>query len=180
MQDVRSLSDGSPFADAVQIANRSQQLVAVGVNCCPPQLVEPLLESARGLLRPELSWVVYPNSGEEWDSEQGWVCLLKDVHPSGMSQVVFCFVFPPSPQWLLYFNSWHGAEAETESSPLIEMSRGWMKQGAELIGKLNDFLLSTFAEFFPLMKSARLSTRRLLQNQPSSYSQVTPPPKRNL
>ncbi|TWW57496.1 homocysteine S-methyltransferase YbgG [Takifugu flavidus] len=101
-KDVRSLSDGSPFADAVQMANRSQQLIAVGVNCCPPQLVEPLLESARCLLRPEISWVVYPNSGEDWDSEQGW----------------------------------HGAETEmeTESSPLIEMSRTWMKQGAALIG----------------------------------------------
>lgn len=102
MQDVTHLSDGSPFADAVQIANRSQQLIAIGVNCCPPQLVEPLLESARCLLRPELSWVVYPNSGEEWDSEQGWVCLLKDVHLSGMRQVVFYIVFPSSPMVAIF------------------------------------------------------------------------------
>ncbi|XP_040897097.1 homocysteine S-methyltransferase 1 [Toxotes jaculatrix] len=72
-KDGRCISDGSLFTDAVQIANRSMQLVAVGVNCCPPALVEPLLDSARSLLSPDLSWVVYPNSGEEWDTEQGWL-----------------------------------------------------------------------------------------------------------
>lgn len=70
-QDVRCLSDGSPFTEAVQMANRSQQLVAVGVNCCIPALVEPLLDSARSMLSPDMSWVVYPNSGEDWDIEQG-------------------------------------------------------------------------------------------------------------
>lgn len=71
-KDVKSLSDGSLFTEAVQIANRSKQLIAVGVNCCPPELVEPLLDSAKSVLSPEISWVVYPNSGEDWDSEQGW------------------------------------------------------------------------------------------------------------
>lgn len=70
-QDGKCISDGSPFTDAVQIANRSKQLVAVGVNCCPPALVEPLLDSARSLLSPDMCWVVYPNSGEEWDTERG-------------------------------------------------------------------------------------------------------------
>lgn len=70
-QDGRCVSDGSPFTDAVQIANRSTQLVAVGVNCCSPVLVEPLLDSAGSVLSPDLSWVVYPNSGEQWDTEQG-------------------------------------------------------------------------------------------------------------
>ncbi|KAF0042605.1 hypothetical protein F2P81_006137 [Scophthalmus maximus] len=72
-KDGRCISDGSLFADAVQIANRSTQLVAVGVNCCSPAFVEPLLDSARSLLSPDMSWVVYPNSGEEWDAEQGWL-----------------------------------------------------------------------------------------------------------
>lgn len=70
-QDGTSISDGSLFTDAVRIANRSTQLVAVGVNCCSPALVEPLLNSAESLLSPNLSWVVYPNSGEEWDKKQG-------------------------------------------------------------------------------------------------------------
>ncbi|XP_008336868.1 uncharacterized protein LOC103399977 [Cynoglossus semilaevis] len=71
-KDGTSISDGSLFTDAVRIANRSTQLVAVGVNCCSPALVEPLLNSAESLLSPNLSWVVYPNSGEEWDKKQGW------------------------------------------------------------------------------------------------------------
>ncbi|XP_041791916.1 homocysteine S-methyltransferase YbgG [Chelmon rostratus] len=72
-QDGRRVSDGSLFTDAVKTANRSSQLVAVGVNCCSPALVEPLLDSAGSLLSPDMSWVVYPNSGEEWDTEQGWL-----------------------------------------------------------------------------------------------------------
>ncbi|XP_056271343.1 homocysteine S-methyltransferase YbgG isoform X2 [Pseudoliparis swirei] len=70
-QDGRRLSDGSLFSDAVRFAQRSSQLVAVGVNCCSPALVEPLLDSIGSLRTPDLSWVVYPNSGVDWDSEQG-------------------------------------------------------------------------------------------------------------
>ncbi|KAM4547819.1 homocysteine S-methyltransferase YbgG [Odontesthes bonariensis] len=72
-KDGKHISDGSPFSDAVQVASRCGQLLAVGVNCCPPSMVEPLLDSARSLLGPDTSWVVYPNSGEEWDTEQGWL-----------------------------------------------------------------------------------------------------------
>ncbi|XP_045904937.1 homocysteine S-methyltransferase [Micropterus dolomieu] len=76
-KDGKCISDGSPFTDAVQIATRSTQLVAVGVNCCSPEVVEPLLDSARSLLSPDMTWVVYPNSGEDWDTEQGWLTSAK-------------------------------------------------------------------------------------------------------
>nr|XP_033477931.1 homocysteine S-methyltransferase 3 [Epinephelus lanceolatus] len=76
-KDGTCISDGSSFSEAVQMANRCTQLVAVGVNCCSPALVEPLLQSARLLLSPDMSWVVYPNSGEDWDSEQGWLTSEK-------------------------------------------------------------------------------------------------------
>ncbi|KAM9848720.1 homocysteine S-methyltransferase [Aulostomus maculatus] len=71
-KDGRCVSDGSSFRDVVQMATRSTQLVAIGVNCCPPALVEQLLDSAGSLLSPDMCWVVYPNSGEEWDTERGW------------------------------------------------------------------------------------------------------------
>ncbi|XP_028259290.1 homocysteine S-methyltransferase 1 [Parambassis ranga] len=71
-KDDRCISDGSPFCSAVQVAKTSTQLLAVGVNCCSPAVVEPLLHSARSQLSPDISWVVYPNSGEEWDTERGW------------------------------------------------------------------------------------------------------------
>ncbi|KAM3620455.1 uncharacterized protein V6R79_023755 [Siganus canaliculatus] len=72
-KDEKCISDGNLFADAVRLANRSPQLVAVGINCCSPLLVEPLLDSAGPVLGPDLSWVVYPNSGEMWDTKQGWL-----------------------------------------------------------------------------------------------------------
>ncbi|KAL1023394.1 hypothetical protein UPYG_G00040270 [Umbra pygmaea] len=71
-KDGQSISDGRRFSEAVHLASRSSQLVAVGVNCCPPSLVQPLLESAQSQRRAGLSWVVYPNSGEAWDKEYGW------------------------------------------------------------------------------------------------------------
>ncbi|KAM6963116.1 homocysteine S-methyltransferase YbgG [Aplochiton taeniatus] len=71
-KDGRCISDGSPFIEAVNMASRCKQLIAVGVNCCPPTLVKPLLDSAKSLHTPDLSWVAYPNSGEEWNVERGW------------------------------------------------------------------------------------------------------------
>ncbi|XP_068608780.1 homocysteine S-methyltransferase [Brachionichthys hirsutus] len=97
-KDGKSISDGSPFAGAVQMARRSTQLAAVGVNCCPPSLVAPVLESAQSLRSPDMAWVVYPNSGEEWVRERGWL------------------------------------SSDKESALLPDLSRGWVKQGAALIG----------------------------------------------
>lgn len=58
---------GEPFADCVALANRSPQIVAVGLNCTPPRFVDPLLRSAAGItLKPLLC---YPNSGERWDAD---------------------------------------------------------------------------------------------------------------
>ncbi|XP_069560202.1 uncharacterized protein [Brachyistius frenatus] len=71
-KDGKCISDGSLFTEAVQVARRSTQLLAVGVNCCPPDVVEPLLDSAASLQSPDMSWVVYPNSGEDWNPERGW------------------------------------------------------------------------------------------------------------
>lgn len=70
-KDEKCISDGSLFSDAVQVALKLPQIVAVGVNCCSPDLVEPILNSAKSLLNPDLSWVVYPNSGEGWDTQKG-------------------------------------------------------------------------------------------------------------
>ncbi|XP_057193548.1 homocysteine S-methyltransferase YbgG isoform X1 [Triplophysa rosa] len=71
-KDSHHISSGRTFSEAVQVACRSSQLVAVGVNCCPPSLVTPLLESAMSHKKADFSWVVYPNSGEDWDTKTGW------------------------------------------------------------------------------------------------------------
>lgn len=71
-KDPQCISDGSRFSQAVELAGRSTQLVAVGVNCSAPGLVTSLLESAKSHKPPSMSWVVYPNSGEGWDPKTGW------------------------------------------------------------------------------------------------------------
>jgi homocysteine S-methyltransferase len=51
---------GQPLADAFAVAAGVAEIVAVGVNCCAPEDVLPA--------------IVYPNSGERWDSaRRAWV-----------------------------------------------------------------------------------------------------------
>jgi len=58
------------FADCAALADSSDQVLAVGLNCTAPQFVADLLESAGGVASP---LVVYPNSGEQWDAQtQDW------------------------------------------------------------------------------------------------------------
>uniref|UniRef100_A0A8C5LPS1 Hcy-binding domain-containing protein n=1 Tax=Leptobrachium leishanense TaxID=445787 RepID=A0A8C5LPS1_9ANUR len=63
---------GDKFEEAVKVGIGSDQLVAVGVNCCPPDIVTPLLASANKNQTPKTGWIVYPNSGEAWDHDSGW------------------------------------------------------------------------------------------------------------
>lgn len=64
--DEAHLWHGEPLAEALALANECPQVVAVGVNCTAPRLIEPLLASVRDLARKPL--LVYPNSGEGWDA----------------------------------------------------------------------------------------------------------------
>ena len=58
------LSSGEKFADAVTLVNSAKSALAVGVNCTKPSFIDPLLKSAKSVI----PFVVYPNSGREWDS----------------------------------------------------------------------------------------------------------------
>ena len=71
-KDDSHISDGSLFADAVSIAAQSPSVVAVGLNCTPPSLVNTLLEKARAVTDKPL--IAYPNSGELYDiATCGWL-----------------------------------------------------------------------------------------------------------
>jgi homocysteine S-methyltransferase len=59
------VADGGRFAECAALANRSNQIVAVGVNCTAPRYVESLLQIASGVTAKPL--LCYPNSGEAWD-----------------------------------------------------------------------------------------------------------------
>ncbi|KAK5137414.1 hypothetical protein LTR08_008992 [Meristemomyces frigidus] len=74
LRDAKHLSDGTPMEDVLALVSRYKQIVALGVNCVPVQLVEPALQhltSAAQILgeggnKPVL--LCYPNSGETWDA----------------------------------------------------------------------------------------------------------------
>jgi homocysteine S-methyltransferase len=62
---------GQSLADAFAVATGVPEIVAVGVNCCAPGDVLPAIGLARETRKPV---IVYPNSGERWDSgRRGWV-----------------------------------------------------------------------------------------------------------
>lgn len=65
-RDEASLADGTPLEDAVSEVAAVASVVAVGVNCVPPALVEPLLGRARRVT--SLPLVAYPNDGRVWDA----------------------------------------------------------------------------------------------------------------
>lgn len=58
---------GQPLADAFAVAAGIDEIVAIGVNCCPPEDVLPAIAMA-DVGKPV---IVYPNSGERWDG-RGW------------------------------------------------------------------------------------------------------------
>ncbi|MSQ94484.1 MAG: homocysteine S-methyltransferase [Gemmataceae bacterium] len=64
--DESRLCHGEPFAEAIQLANESANIIAVGVNCTPPRFIEGLLAGISSIAKKPL--LVYSNSGEAWDS----------------------------------------------------------------------------------------------------------------
>jgi homocysteine S-methyltransferase len=60
------LSSGENFADAISLVNSSPSAAAVGINCTKPAYIAALLACAPS----KLPFVVYPNSGREWDADK--------------------------------------------------------------------------------------------------------------
>ena len=58
---------GERLADIARRATAYANVVAVGVNCCPPADVEPALRALEPAAHG-LTGVAYPNSGETWDA----------------------------------------------------------------------------------------------------------------
>jgi homocysteine S-methyltransferase len=69
-RDNENVCHGERFAECAALADQSDRLVAVGINCTAPRHITPLLESAVSLRTP---LAVYPNSGETWSAQrQEW------------------------------------------------------------------------------------------------------------
>lgn len=61
---------GEPLREALAPAAAHDEVLAVGVNCCPPELVVPALQSLASLAVPLLA---KPNAGARWDpARQAW------------------------------------------------------------------------------------------------------------
>ncbi|MER6031322.1 homocysteine S-methyltransferase [Streptomyces sp. NPDC001851] len=65
--DGRHTRAGQPLEEAFGLAADVDEVIAVGVNCCSPDDVEPAVEIATRVTGKPV--VVYPNSGETWDTE---------------------------------------------------------------------------------------------------------------
>ncbi|MFD5859360.1 homocysteine S-methyltransferase [Streptomyces chartreusis] len=58
---------GQPLEEAFALAADTDEVIAVGVNCCAPEDVEGAVETAVRVTGKPV--VVYPNSGEAWNAE---------------------------------------------------------------------------------------------------------------
>jgi len=67
-RDATHLADGTPLAEAAGLFAEHPRVLAVGVNCVPPDIVVPLITTLKKAV-PEKSIVVYPNSGEVYRAE---------------------------------------------------------------------------------------------------------------
>lgn len=66
------LASGESLAEAVSAAASAKNVIAVGVNCVPPETVGDLLRTLRPLTDKPL--VAYPNSGGLWNAEtKSWM-----------------------------------------------------------------------------------------------------------
>ncbi len=75
--DGATTPEGQPLRDALAPALEVDGVLAVGVNCCLPEIAERALHELAGVDRP---LVVYPNVGERWDTESGsWVRFDAEV-----------------------------------------------------------------------------------------------------
>lgn len=61
-----SVSDGSDFSRCAALANHSEQIVAVGVNCTDPRFISSLIQIAIPVCHKPI--LVYPNKGDIWDA----------------------------------------------------------------------------------------------------------------
>lgn len=71
-RDSSSLSDGTPIDTAAAIFAGHTRVLAVGINCSPPEYIADLIESVK-LAASDKAIVVYPNSGETYHvAENSW------------------------------------------------------------------------------------------------------------
>jgi homocysteine S-methyltransferase len=66
-RDKTSICDGTDIEEAAGVFRDHPRVLAVGVNCTPPQYLPPLIKAIHNTL-PDTAIVAYPNSGEKYDA----------------------------------------------------------------------------------------------------------------
>jgi homocysteine S-methyltransferase len=117
-RDGRHTSAGDSIAECAHWLDGVPQVVAIGVNCVAPELVESLIhELGTGTSKPI---VVYPNSGETWDAvAQCWV---------GTADRFTAYV----PRWLGAGASWIGGCCRTTPDDIRSVRADVDAYGARL------------------------------------------------
>ena len=78
-RDEQHLCDGTPLAEAAILFREHPSVLAVGVNCVQPQLLLPLIQVIKDTV-PDKAIVVYPNSGEVYNSDDNsWSGTVTDL-----------------------------------------------------------------------------------------------------
>ena len=71
-RDDNALSDGTPVTEAAAMLKDHPNVLAIGINCTPPQFATALVERI-ATAAPDKAIVVYPNSGEHYvASDKRW------------------------------------------------------------------------------------------------------------
>ena len=63
---AQHISDGTLLTEALAPVADHPQVIALGINCTPPQYVLPLIAAVRGVIKKPI--IVYPNSGESYNT----------------------------------------------------------------------------------------------------------------
>jgi homocysteine S-methyltransferase len=66
--DGRHICDGTPIADVAKLFHDHPSVVAIGINCTPPQFAPSLIAELKGASN-NLHILAYPNSGETYNAE---------------------------------------------------------------------------------------------------------------
>ncbi|OIT06079.1 homocysteine s-methyltransferase 2 [Nicotiana attenuata] len=71
-KDGTNVVSGDSMVECASIADSCKQVVGIGINCTPPRYIQGLIQSIRKVTSKPV--LVYPNSGETYDSERKeWV-----------------------------------------------------------------------------------------------------------
>jgi len=78
-RDDKRISDGTSIGQAAKIFRDHPRVLAVGVNCTPPQFITPLIRQIKQAV-PDKAVVVYPNSGETYDAnDNSWSGIVTPI-----------------------------------------------------------------------------------------------------